>query len=132
VGPGRRSLRHGDQRAACADDEGGRDQTGSHDDQDDDDQDEGDNAGGATVMGKLLLKGWRDAPLIRAALKERSADDIATIDCDRCGSVTYYNQGSHCICEHCNADLTWLTDQDNIVIMLDDRIDAESDESHIR
>ncbi len=63
----------------------------------------------------MLLKfhGWSESPGIKDALKDgRSADDICVVVCTRCGSVTYYNQGSHCDCEHCGANLDHLLDED--------------------
>lgn len=59
-------------------------------------------------MSEYLGRSWLDSPLIRAALRERDPDDIAVVECDGCGSVTYYNQGSHCTCEHCGRSLDHL------------------------
>jgi hypothetical protein len=60
----------------------------------------------------ILNKTWQDSPMIRAALRERPADDIYVVECDGCGSITYYNQGSHCTCEHCDRSLDHLIDSD--------------------
>lgn len=44
---------------------------------------------------------WKD-PSVKAALKEgRSADDIAVLECSKCGEVGYYNEGSHFHCRKC-------------------------------
>ena len=48
---------------------------------------------------------WKD-PRVKAALKSgRSSDDIAVLDCPKCGQSGYYNQGSHFTCLKC--DKTW-------------------------
>ena len=44
---------------------------------------------------------WDD-PNVREALKERSPDDIALIQCGRCHSYGYYNQGCHFCCSVCD------------------------------
>lgn len=44
---------------------------------------------------------WKD-PDVKAALKERSADDIAVLSCPKCGRWGYYNQGSHFYCRKCS------------------------------
>lgn len=54
---------------------------------------------------------WFDSPLIREAMKERPPEDISVIGCDRCGSISYYNDGSHASCDHCNAGLDHLLDE---------------------
>lgn len=43
---------------------------------------------------------WKDTNVV-AALKERSADDIAVLSCPKCGRWGYYNQGSHFWCQFC-------------------------------
>lgn len=44
---------------------------------------------------------WKD-PMVKVALKDgRSADDIAVLDCPKCGTTGYYNQGSHFSCRKC-------------------------------
>ena len=56
----------------------------------------------------------------------RRPGDISLITCDGCGSVTYYNPGSHCSCEHCDANLDHLIGEDGgEVITLQDVWDAE-------
>jgi hypothetical protein len=71
---------------------------------------------------------WRDSPMIREALRERPPGDIAVVICDECGAPTYYNEGSHCTCEHCGADLTGLTEGDAAEILtLADLLDAEAE-----
>jgi hypothetical protein len=52
------------------------------------------------------------SPMIIEALKERGPDEVCVLWCTVCTKLTYYNQGSHCTCEHCDADLTDLTDGD--------------------
>ena len=72
--------------------------------------------------------GWEDSPSIREALKTRHPSDIALVHCDRCGSITYYNQGSHCTCEHCDASLDHLLDSDlGMVTTLDDHWECLGD-----
>lgn len=52
-------------------------------------------------MSKLVNDIWKD-PNVKAALKEgRSADDIAVLECPKCGRWGYYNQGSHFWCRFC-------------------------------
>lgn len=47
-----------------------------------------------------------DDPMVVAALEEgRHADDIWIIEC-RCGTYSYYNQGSHADCRSCGRNLT--------------------------
>jgi hypothetical protein len=74
-------------------------------------------------------KSWRESPMIRAALEERAPDGISVVHCARCGSATYYNDGSHCSCEHCNLDM----DVDRLieageVLTLADVFEAEADD----
>jgi uncharacterized OB-fold protein len=71
-------------------------------------------------------KPWTESALIAEALKDgREPRDIAIVRCDRCGSITYYNEGSHCSCEHCGANLDHLTDPDTgEVTTLDDHLEA--------
>jgi hypothetical protein len=81
----------------------------------------------------LQFHGWQDSPLIRAAMREgRRPDDICIVSCDRCGSVVYYNQGSHCACEWCEANLDHLIDPDaGQVLTLADHLDALADEDEL-
>lgn len=44
---------------------------------------------------------WKD-PRVVEALKERSADDIAVLECPYCRHYGYYNEGSHFTCIPCN------------------------------
>ncbi len=55
-----------------------------------------------------------NSPLINEALKSRGADDIWVVVCDACHRLTYYNQGSHCYCEHCDTDLMALIEDDQV------------------
>lgn len=44
---------------------------------------------------------WKD-PMVKAALKEgRPPEDIAVLECPKCGGLGYYNQGSHFTCRFC-------------------------------
>ena len=44
---------------------------------------------------------WKD-PAVKNALKEgRSPDDIAVLECPKCGQWRYYNQGTHFYCHKC-------------------------------
>lgn len=44
---------------------------------------------------------WSD-PRIKAALRDgRHPDDIAVLNCPKCGHLGYYNEGSHFSCRHC-------------------------------
>jgi hypothetical protein len=81
----------------------------------------------------FTFHGWHESPLIRAAVRDgRQPDDIAVVACDRCGSISYCNQGSHCACEWCAASLDHLTDPDaGEVITLADHIDALADEEDL-
>jgi hypothetical protein len=46
--------------------------------------------------------------------------------CDRCGSVVYYNEGSRCTCEWCEANLDHLLGDDSSeVFTLADLWDSE-------
>jgi hypothetical protein len=58
-------------------------------------------------------------------------EDIAVVTCDRCGSVVYYNQGSHCACEWCEANLDHLIDDGGEVITLADHWEALADEGDL-
>jgi hypothetical protein len=52
-------------------------------------------------MAKPINDIWKD-PQVQEALKDgRSADDIAVIDCPKCGKWGYYNEGSHFTCRFC-------------------------------
>lgn len=63
-------------------------------------------------MSKLRFMRAEDDPDVIERLREgRSADDIYLIQCPRCGSHSYYNQGSHCGCKACDQDLSDLTDE---------------------
>jgi hypothetical protein len=81
-------------------------------------------------MSEYTFHGWHDSPGIAQALRDgREPSDIAVVVCDRCGSAAYYNQGSHCACEHCDRCLNHLLDSDTgDVTTLDDlwSADAES------
>jgi hypothetical protein len=45
---------------------------------------------------------WKQ-PAVKAALKEgRQPDDIAVLNCPKCGRLGYYNQGSIFFCRYCN------------------------------
>lgn len=53
---------------------------------------------------------WKD-PAVKLALKEgRRANDIAVLDCPKCGMWGYYNQGSSFSCRFC--DQTWRITED--------------------
>jgi hypothetical protein len=68
------------------------------------------------------------SPMIKRALKTRPPRDIAVVFCSSCGALTYYNQGSHCTCEACDADLDHMLDPDvGEVTTLDDVWDAMID-----
>jgi hypothetical protein len=43
---------------------------------------------------------WED-PSVKAALRERSADDIAVLECPKCGRWGYYNQERNFYCRTC-------------------------------
>jgi hypothetical protein len=75
---------------------------------------------------EFLLKPWTESALIAEALKDgREPEDISVVNCDQCASVTYYNDGSHCACEHCGANLDHLVNgDDREVTSLADHIDA--------
>jgi hypothetical protein len=73
----------------------------------------------------LTFHPWTDSPMIREALKERPPEEISILHCDRCGSVAYYNDGSHATCVHCDADLDHLIDD---AITLADHFEAMADE----
>jgi hypothetical protein len=56
----------------------------------------------------------------------RPPEEICLIACDGCASVTYYNRGAACSCEHCGADLTHpLGEGGGAVITLQDVWDGE-------
>ena len=45
-------------------------------------------------------------PTVMAAFREgRAADDIYVVYCSDCKAWSYWNQGSHCNCRFCLADL---------------------------
>lgn len=71
------------------------------------------------------------SPMIKMALKAgRPPSDVMVVFCDHCLKWTYYNQGSHCYCEHCNANLYYLIDSDSgDVTTLDDVWDAAIDQN---
>ena len=77
--------------------------------------------------------GWHESTLIREAMRDgRGPDDICIVFCDRCNSVVYYNQGSHCSCEWCEANLDHLIDDDvGGVLTLADHFDALADEEDL-
>jgi hypothetical protein len=77
---------------------------------------------------EYLLKPWTESALIAEALKDgRQPCDISVVTCDQCASVVYYNDGSHCACEHCGANLDHLLDEDSgDVTTLDDLMEAEA------
>jgi hypothetical protein len=70
---------------------------------------------------------WHRSRSITVALRaDRPPEQICLFACDGCASVTYYNRGSACSCEHCGADLTHLLGEDGgAVITLQDVWDAE-------
>jgi uncharacterized OB-fold protein len=70
-------------------------------------------------MSRWKRRGWQDSPMVRQALQEREPDDIAVVTCDGCGSVTYYNQGSHCTCEHCDRSLDHLLIDGEVTTLAD-------------
>lgn len=78
--------------------------------------------------GEYLLKPWTESPLIAEALRDgRQPQDISVVTCDQCASVAYYNDGSHCACEHCGANLDHLLDEDSgEVSTLDDLMEMEA------
>lgn len=79
-------------------------------------------------MSEYLGKGWMDSPLVIEALETRDPGDICVVECDGCGSVTYYNEGSHCTCEHCGRSLDHLIDSDwDYVLTLDDVMEMAAD-----
>lgn len=43
---------------------------------------------------------WND-PRVQVALKEREPCDIAVLACPHCGTLGYYNEGSHFTCLPC-------------------------------
>jgi hypothetical protein len=53
-----------------------------------------------------------DDPNVIAALREgRASSDIWLVQCEVCGTASYYNEGSHASCFSCGADLSNLTDE---------------------
>lgn len=45
---------------------------------------------------------WED-PNVKAAMADgRELNDIAVLNCPSCGRLSYYNQGSHFTCRHCD------------------------------
>jgi len=77
---------------------------------------------------------WKDSQIVKHALKLRPPNEVYLVDCDECGRQTYYNEGSQCFCEWCEADLTDLLfseDEDGNcedlgnVYTVEDAIDAE-------
>jgi hypothetical protein len=70
---------------------------------------------------------WHRSSSITTALRAGVRPDvICLITCDGCASVTYYDPGSDCSCEHCGADLNDLVVAGGgAVITLQDVWDAE-------
>ena len=75
-------------------------------------------------MSKYIGKTWQYSPMIREALREREPSEVSVVICDGCGSQTYYNDGSHCSCEHCGRSLHHLVEDDGDIMTVADLIDA--------
>lgn len=61
-------------------------------------------------------------PTVMAAFQEgRMADDIWVAYCSDCKAWSYWNEGSHCNCRFCHADL----DSDEAITMADYWVDSE-------
>lgn len=77
---------------------------------------------------------WKDPRVIDALKDGRSADDIAILDCPKCGLLGYYNQGSHFTCLRCDQTFYVLSEGEsrpdapcvyaNEAIMLEDTLEA--------
>lgn len=53
------------------------------------------------MKSKRVCDIWKSNAVV-AALKKRTPDDIAVMDCPKCGVTSYYNQGSHFSCRGCH------------------------------
>jgi len=63
-------------------------------------------------MSKPVNDIWKDEN-VKAALKDgRSADDIAILDCPKCGRYGYYNQGSGFYCRFCRVSFMVLSEDE--------------------
>jgi hypothetical protein len=63
-------------------------------------------------MSEPQFKRAEDDPMVLEALREgRDSSDIWLVECPRCGTASYYNQGSHAGCYSCGQDLSELTDE---------------------
>jgi hypothetical protein len=74
-----------------------------------------------------LGKKWDESPMIRAALRGRPPEEVSVVHCDSCGSATYYNDGSHCTCEHCGRGLDHLIGEDSDRYTMADVFEGEPD-----
>jgi hypothetical protein len=52
---------------------------------------------------------WQD-PMVKEALQERPAEDIAVLNCPDCCKLGYYNQGSHFTCRFCNVTFLCISE----------------------
>ena len=83
---------------------------------------------------------WKDPNVVDAFKSGRSADDICVLPCPTCGQFSYYNQGSHFTCRHCDVcfyaahpdEVEYLVDDTyvllDIVYTMDDVTAAECDD----
>lgn len=55
---------------------------------------------------------WADGQMTREALKERVAADIEMLSCPACGKYSYWNEGTHFTCEHCDTGFAALTENE--------------------
>jgi hypothetical protein len=68
------------------------------------------------------------SPMVDEALRVgRAPNDIMAVVCDDCRKMSYYNQGSHATCEHCERILDHLLDDDEDIGALEDAWDAALD-----
>jgi hypothetical protein len=67
------------------------------------------------VSGEFKRRADYDENVMAAFREGRQADDIYVVYCSACFAWSYWNQGSHCNCRFCLADL----DDDEAITMAD-------------
>lgn len=55
---------------------------------------------------------WEDPEVIAAMRVGRQLNDISVLNCPRCGQLSYYNNGSHFYCRHCDKGFEVLSEDE--------------------
>jgi hypothetical protein len=80
------------------------------------------------MSGEFKYRADYDPTVMAAFAEGRQADDIYVVYCSDCKAWSYWNQGSHCNCRFCQANL----DDEDAITMAYYWADAEYPSDEVR